>query len=730
MKIHLSALGWIDEPPAGNRLRWSCSGALPDVMVVERTPVHEDLPISAPSGVVPAASMSIPIHWWDNLGDVAVQSLYGMYPLTVYRLPSTVQAVRFTYAGTPTRMQLVDAERSRIVLDRMVQSSATVLYEGECCDLIFHTTGATLQGLHTLDLFRDRGLTWTTIAEIEVAQGMRAAWEQVQPRYPANGRGTPGQWRDLTALVRDALAGVPAQPGKPGPWESVEIVLGSAWEASMIAGYGFLDGPNLNRDRSALDRIAWEAQLPGVPTYPVAYRVRVVSRQAARQRPVPPSNLVVCPPRIAPPLRPPAVPEYRSGKVRLLDGQRFEARAELHWSACDPRAQGIEVEEVTGPSPIKKSAAVTSDFQCRSPRADDLPGEGTAVRIFDVPFYDVTLQARARAIDGWDRVSPFTAYSTPVPLALMHQPQAPPLAAASWENGITRLKRPTTDGAAVPWQPDIIVEKAAAHRQAVVEVCRQTGLPRVLDVDVAVPGFAQEETYGTLATTPGADLTGFDDGYFIAGRFRAAIRAIVGQTILFEAPQDALGAMTLFAAGPARLQQNPLAESLWTPVAAFPVAGLPSELVFADALPGPFGRADTLAYAVRVRWLGRTGPFSNIVRALRVPATPQVPPPFEVMILGRDFYDRALVQIRLTNPADGEFLVWWADGTLGPAEFANRGVPGIAGSQEPVDQRYLYDALALPLMTGTTRAITIGLQRVNPAGGQSGFQTVAVTTSS
>jgi hypothetical protein len=148
--------------------------------------------------------------------------------------------------------------------------------------------------------------------------------------------------------------------------------------------------------------------------------------------------------------------------------------------------------------------------------------------------------------------------------------------------------------------------------------------------------------------------------------------------------------VTLFAGGTARLQQNPKDESLWSMVAEFNAAGLPPELVFSDPVPGPIDEADVLSYTARIFFLGRRGPASNIVQAFRVPATPVVPPPFTVEVLGVDFYNRTMVKIRLSSPvASGKYSVWWTDGACDSIQFGAQGVPGEYGSQDVQNGSYL-----------------------------------------
>jgi hypothetical protein len=154
---------------------------------------------------------------------------------------------------------------------------------------------------------------------------------------------------------------------------------------------------------------------------------------------------------------------------------------------------------------------------------------------------------------------------------------------------------------------------------------------------------------------------------------------------------------------------------------------LPIELVFDDPITGPSEKADVVSCYTRLSYLGRLGPASNIVHALRMPRTPEVPPPFSVELLGIDFYNRTMIKIRFTEPVTGGiFSIWWADGALNSNQFPSAGVPGEYGGLTAYQSRYLYDILSLPIPRFKSRTITIGVQQVNEGKGQSNFQTLHV----
>src|SRR5829696_1251185 len=101
MKILLSALGWIDDAPRGNRLRWhypvgditpdGTYRGLPKVIVIERAPF--DFPDVFMAGFVAPGS---------------------------YTLPKPVQAIRFEYQGSPARIVIRDSTNDVVVYDRLV----------------------------------------------------------------------------------------------------------------------------------------------------------------------------------------------------------------------------------------------------------------------------------------------------------------------------------------------------------------------------------------------------------------------------------------------------------------------------------------------------------------------------------------------------------------------------------------------------------------------------------
>jgi hypothetical protein len=689
----------------------------PETILVERAPVDEDIPQGKPPTAalaLPAAfpaAATVPLSWWDDHGTI---SLTGFLPIR-HRLPSPVQAVSFTYNGPTARILVRDSGNDRLVADRVVSHGDFFYLEAPAMDeFIVLAFFAHFVDFKTVDLFKDRGLSWETIAEIRVADTGDFSYDEVGLRYNMPLTLSTDEWNELVELAGLAQVSTPGTvtKGDPTPWEGFFIALGIRWEFALLYGHGFFDGPRTKI--SPLDEIDEGKLLKTVPPLAMAYRIREKEKRVGT------SNIVVCPPWVAPPLIPPGVPQYIDPEVRLTDEDRFEATLSMRWQSFDARAIGIEFEEEISASPSIGSPPQTDVFQNRSRRPEEPPFRGETARTLDVPFHDVLLKTRGRATDGWDRASAPSAWTPPTPLALRHEPPPPPLASARYNGGTLRIVRQVGDPDFPDWQPDRVVREATGR----VSVYRQVAQPRTENVGVSAPIHVEGRLYKTAI--PGvATASDFADGFLIAGRVKASITRIVGADFYFEAPDEGGGSVTLFDTGPARLQQSPKNEGLWTMVADFSAVGLPPELVFSDPVPGSTGKADVLSYCTRISYLGRIGPSSNVAQAFRIPATPIVPPPFTVEVLGIDFYDRTMVKIRMTTPASGgKFSVWWADGALTGAQFSGQGVPGEYGAQTAENGLFLYDVLSLPIPKNVNRTVTIGVQQVNEAEGQSNFSTV------
>lgn len=729
MRIYLASIGWIEDAPAGNRLRWTYptqekdgSGnfiGFPESVVVERARLDEDIPdikpIRTSSGIidVPSAAM-VPITWWEDLGTVSIS---GIFPLS-YKLTSPAQAVSFTYHGSATRLLIKDSEDDQLVAERMLSDGDTFYLEASSMDeFIFLTFSADLQDFRTLDLMKDRGLDWETIAEIRVRETWNSTYEEVQMRYDHPPSITLDEFEEIKALADLAIRSTPEMimPDRPSPWQIIDTVLGVRWEFALLFGYAFFDGPR--SDASPIDTVA--GLLESVPTYPVAYRVRDKSDRVGK------SNVVVCPPVLAKPLSTPSVPQYIDPTVRLTDKGTFDATLVLRWQQFDARAIGVEVEEEIGASPSISSMAKSHTFFNRSHRPEDPPFQGSVDRSFDVPFYDVNLRARIRAQDSWDRVSTFSSWTGFTPLLLYHEPWPPSLASARFDDmgrvHVLRQGNPGVDD----WQPDVVVKHASGRVN--LYRSRPGKNARVEKVNVRTPINIEGRVYKTNLISVPVNSADFEGGYLVAGQLKTRITKIVGSDLFFEIPGDD-DSITVFKEDVGTLQQNPKHESLWLKVKEFPVNDLPIELLFDDPIKGPSGKGDVVSCYTRLSYLGRLGPSSNIVHAIKLPHVPEVPPPFSVELLGIDFYNRTMIKIRFTETVTGGmYSVWWADDALTSNQFPVAGVPGLYGGQNAYQNRILYDVLSLPIPRLKSRTVTIGVQEVNEGRGQSNFQTVQVT---
>jgi len=737
MRLYLAALGWVPDLPAGNRLRWHYPAdavdgdrylGLPHTVIVERALLDEDIPSADQTkpSLVPGGTAAplVPYAWWDHLGDVHPA---GFLP-RIYELPWPAQAVRFVYQGTGTRLLAFD-RAGRVVADQKVVNGQVVgLQAPEIGALMVFAYTATFHDLVALDLFRDRRLPWEEIARIGVAASASLSLAEAALRYAVPSTMGPQEWAEFvdgaTRGQDSTPAGDAANPDEPTAWAAFRVMMGTRWEHAVLFGHGFVDGPHENWPR--IDRVREDLLLAMPPPRAVAYRVR------EERGKLEPSCVAVCPPWMAAPLTAPGQPVYERPEVRLtVDAETrspvFRSTYNLRWTQPDPLALGVEVEEEisASPTPTIASAPVVLSYNCRTRLADDPPGEGVQVRSQDVAFHDVTLRARARAIDGWDRTSLFTAFSAWTPLELRHDPAPPNLASATWNEGSASLARQVGDPNFADWSPDLVVQHDAGARIFVYR--RKTGAagrPATAPVTVSAPVLVSGNVYRT--TVAGlADVTPYDGGYLVAGAFKAMIRQVSGAEIRFEVGQ---GSASLFGAGSAQLQQNPLQLGLWDKVAEFSAHGLPAALVFDDPVPGPGESADVLSYHARVAYLGaRVGPPGNTVQALRMPLVPVKPPPFSVDLLGVDFYNRTMVRVRFTNPVSGgSYTVWWANGAPAPSDFGSKAVPGVMRAQAPYENRDLFDVLALPLPQNASRTVTIGVQRVSAGEGQSAFETVSV----
>lgn len=742
MTIHLSGLGWVNDVPEGNRLRWSypydeldAAGAyvgLPVAMVIERAPIRADMMWQTGRSRDRWASDFTPVNWWESLGDITLPLFGDPIPL-----PGPVQGVRLVYRGIAARLIARDSGTGRMVADRIVSDGDVVRIDASSVDeLQVLAFGGTLEDVRVLDLFRDRPeLDFQRVAEISTAASYSAALAAVEGRYAAPSTMTKAEWAELCDVVAQATASAPGSWPDPqsSPWQALRTVLGVRWEYAALGGFGYVDGPV--PDTSPLDRVDPGAALSALPTVAMVYRVVDSSGAAGR------SNVVVCPAFAAATLAGCGAPSYDRAGVRLRADDIFEGTWRLAWSGADAGALGVLVTEEVGASASAGAPGYTRSYQQRSTSAGHAPGAGDVVRVDAVSSYDVVVRGRVSAVDAWDRESVPSAWSQWVPLSLEHSPPAPPLFSAVRAGSAVVLHRAVHDPVPGHWQPQVPdwePDLIARRSMATVVTYRRTASPTTARVTVTAPYPQADGSYSVRVVTPTAYNAGvFAGGLLMAGGLQLRITSVGapgpgGTVLVFRPVTDGAFNPLLFSAGAATLAQDGADLALWTPVASFPATALPVDLSFSDPMPPVVGAARVVSYAARVHFLGRLGPLSNIVQAVDIPPTPVVPPPFTVTMLGLDFYHRTLVRIDLTTSSPtGRFTVASTPGWSGdwsPGEnFAQRCTPGEYGAQQPHDGIAVYEVLSLPGPARVEQHVTIGLQQVNSAGGQSDFATVAVT---
>ncbi|WP_345970837.1 hypothetical protein WCX72_03160 [Sulfurimonas sp. HSL1-6] len=729
MKLYLTGLGWVDDAPTGHRLRWSYplqapdgSGGflgLPDTIIVERAWMDELSPRKPETPGESTALLSVPASWWKVHGDIIPDG----WIVCRFELPAPVQAVRFTYRGMTTRLRVFDSATDTLVAERSVSDGEVVLVEAADMDRFeLLGMGSRFENFRSLDLFDDRGLSFEEIARIRVKKTLDADLAAVTPRSSIPTTLDAAEWQEFVTAAQEGQASGPAdlKEGEASPWEIFGMMAALRWEHALLFGHGFFDGPRTKWPK--IDELKRDLLLEKIPSGKTAvYRVREKDKRVG------PSNLVICLSRPVADLTAPGVPLYGDPKVHFgidakTDKPVFEASYNLHWQQTAADALGVRLEEETSSSPSIGGDLLKESIENRTRFPDEMPGEGNLTRRREVPFHDVRVRCRACATDAWDRESTFSAWSPWTGLSFGYEPPAPPLIEARYQSGTATLTRQTETPALPGWLPDKVIKEDAGAK---VHVYRQksgaAGQPRLETVTVSAPVYVGASRYRTTIAGAGT-LSDFLGGFLVAPPFKAEVTGVSGSDVYFE-PGD--GGTTLFPAGTAELHQMPTHLDLWTKVAEFDPATLPTELNVPDPLPGPDGVSDTVAYHLRLKALGKVGPAGNTVRAVRIPVTPTVPPPFIAEPLGVDFYNRTMIKLTFTNPLSaGLYTVWWADGT--PGDFAAEAVPGEQRAQSPYQNYHLFDSLSLPLPQSAGRTVTIGVQQVNDGGGQSGFVTATL----
>jgi hypothetical protein len=225
MNINLAGIGWInDSQPHGNRLRWTYPFTgkakrnlylgLPGRFFIERTPVNEDLwqppDVTAPDGtLVSGAWMAYPASWWSAPQDYWLTDVF-----TLLRLPSPVQAIRFTYHGPATLMRIKDLANQRLLLERQIANNEFVFFASGCIEEInFLGPAGTvhMEDFSFLDLFTNRAGQWDLIAEIDVGTPFdrTASLAEVAARAGTTLLIGDPEWNELLDLVQKARVSSP-----------------------------------------------------------------------------------------------------------------------------------------------------------------------------------------------------------------------------------------------------------------------------------------------------------------------------------------------------------------------------------------------------------------------------------------------------------------------------------------------------------------------------------------
>lgn len=704
--LSLAAVGWVDTHPAGNRLRWSWpedaadagKHILPAKIVVERAPLDVRYDPRAMSVFGPAST--VPPSMWKQLGDV---TLTGFMPVS-QSLGGSVQAVRFFYKGFPALVQAFDGQHC--VVTRPVIDGQLVVLHAPAMDLLTVTAPfCELRMLATLDLYAPPPLKFKVIAELHLAETATASFADASTRYPSASTIDGAKWQELQALWQAAwneAPGAVGPEGAPNAWQELQIVLGARWEHAVLCGLGFVDGPD--NDQPALDH--W-SQLLAAPQAS-AYRVRDPAGKLAH------SNVVCLPGGLAPDLAAVPAPKVENGGVRLGKSGSIHAAWDFAWTSPDPEIVGVEIDETM----LVGGAPSTQRFDGRGRRPADPPGAGFVHREEQVQAHDVAVAARVRAQDGFDRVGPWGPQSPLTALPIDHHPQPPPLRSAT-NDGATALlgQAPPAD-----WEPDALVAAAAGT----IRVHRRVGARARFTAPVLQVIPTNDVLAVKLDGPAPANPPAFVGGQATIGALRGTVSLLSWPVAIVAAPHGDGPVAAVPPGAVAELLQSPTDPALFVQVHEEPAAGLPATISFSDPLPPPVA-AELVEYRAQVAFAGLTGPLGAPVQAFRLPATPEVPPPFTVTALGVDFYHRTLVQLELTTPSGDLLEVWWADGAVPIAEFGHRAVPGDAGVRPAEGGRMLFDTLSLPVPKKVDRTVTIGVQAVNAADGRGEFKTVTHT---
>lgn len=711
--MFLSTMGWVNGSPPGNRLRWTYPFskqvndsflALPNRIVIDRAPVgdhHFDSQTNGPYA---------PDDWWDP---ISLTLPTGGFPQEL-ALDSPVQLLRFTFRGPSSRVLILSLVGPDTVFDQIVHDGETVVTAAATISRIWvYAANAQLLDIESVDLFKDRDLEWKELATIDVSGTVDDTdLSVVAARHGGSLQLSNSDWQELVQQAKDSVESTPADilNSDMSAWQAFELMLGLSWEPAVLFGFGFVDGPK--SELSKLDTTNKELLLENPLGSTLAYRVRDSDDK------VKPSNIALCFPQVAAELSIPEVPSIQLSTVSLSEQGNFIAALEMSSSSPEASVLSHQFEQKILVSPLLGGSESIEQFMVSTDSPAQIPARSETRRSVPVVYHDVLISCRARACDGWDRFSAPSSWSTPQALELLHEPLPPMLSECRFNGSALELEWKTNEAGNVDWSPDVVLSQAGAT----LIVYTQMSEPRRATGSASEPMLVenQRDQYRvSVASIP--NLQDFVSGHLLSQGNRYVIDSVSGSRVFFQL-SNGNSAQSMFPAGQITLQQNPMHIALWTEIATLDALAL--NLI--DTLSSP-SLPDKLVHSfhVRLHYLGRIGPESNIVQAIRRVPVPNTQPPFDIESLGIDFYNRTLVKVTFLSPlSTGLYRVWWADGVHTAATFERSAIEGDWGSQTLIDSRFLFDTLSLPIPVNRERSVTIGVQCVNEMGGQSRISTV------
>ncbi|MCO6478092.1 MAG: hypothetical protein J5I94_15790 [Phaeodactylibacter sp.] len=731
---YLTGLGWVNDAPRGNRLRWYIEPnenivgvyrGLPTEVRVLRSVWNEDIypdtqTLKRPSG-------SFPINWWNpDLGDIRTSD--GIP--SQFELPVSAQAVRFFYQGPATLIQAYDSTGSLFYQRRITENEFVLLEHFDIREIRLYSGPAFLNSFQYLDLFagHDEDVDYEQIAAIPIQRTTTFPYEEAYQRYTGSPNMDEEEWDSFQEeIVQVALDSSPASdledPGTASPWTQFQSVLALRWEFSQLYGFGFLDGPE-TPPGSTFDHIIRDRILTERPTRPHIYKISVAYSDPDIVRF---SNPVVILPLDALPVEIP-IYQYLKSTVKLYGEDTYNQRYQLSFTVFDYRVIGFEVEETFLSSPILDNPTLEESYFLRSWRPTDQHEQSTFERSVDVDFYDIGMRLRARSIDGWDRFSPFNILTDIEFPIFRHNPEPPPPLTA-WRNGdeVTIVAN-NEEQSFRTWEFDHAVLNTPNSQLLVLRKDAQPAIVKYNTFYLPEPYINEDlfaaERFSLRIPATISSPHRFVGGYLIAGNLRTTIDRIENNAFIFAAIADGAQQSAFFNAGDeVILQQSPDSPALFIEVAAFPINDLPELLIFEDVLPTPSENSTVDDYALRIHMGILEGGLSNLVSVLRMPDNPEIPPQFQVDFLGVDFYDRTLVRVTLAEPRpEGEYTLYWSPGAQSLESFQETAIKGDYGAQEAHNGIYIYEIFSLPVPKRINMIVTFGLLSENKGGFKSGFR--------